>query len=233
MAHRWAETFSRNTALGTSAAISVALHAGLITAAVIATAYVEVQQTDISEVSIATFLAPPNREGGQKPQQEMIKFVARGTTEAPPPTHKPLPIDDKKGTPEPVLSGFDVATSPPKEEIKGADSVFTLIEVDSAATRYAWSAAPAYPPSMLDLKRDGFVKAQWVVDEDGYADTTSLKIVEYTAPEFAKAVRDALPFMRFSPARIGNQRVKQLVEQGFTFPISTVISPPGTKKPPT
>src|SRR5690242_19357102 len=99
----------------------------------------------------------------------------------------------------------------------GMDSVFTEIEVDSAATRYAWSAAPAYPQEMLDAKKEGYVKAQWIVDELGFADTTSFKLLDWTSNEFAKSVKDALPFMRFSPAKVQGKAVKQLVQQDFTF----------------
>ena len=52
------------------------------------------------------------------------------------------------------------------------------------------------------------------------ADTTTLRIVEATHPEFAKAVRDALPFMRFKPARIGERTVRQLVQQPFYFRVA-------------
>jgi hypothetical protein len=45
-------------------------------------------------------------------------------------------------------------------------------------------------------------------------------------------VREALPFMRFSPAKMGNTVVKQIVEQEFSFRIANVIVPSGaTKKP--
>jgi hypothetical protein len=77
---------------------------------------------------------------------------------------------------------------------------------------------------MLEEKQSGFVAAQWIVDEEGYADTTSLVIVAATHPDFAKSVRDALPFMRFRPAKIGTTTVRQLVQQDFTFRITTTAA---------
>ena len=47
----------------------------------------------------------------------------------------------------------------------------------------------------------------------------SLTILKASHPEFALAVREALPFMRFHPARVGEHKVKQEVEQDFTFKI--------------
>lgn len=222
MMNRWAETYPKSTAVSASAGLSMIAHAVLIGAAVVATSAPDIERREIPEVSIARFLAPPNREGGQQAQREMLRFVALAEPAAAAPGTKVRPVDEIQPVPEKV-SGLDPQDAAPKPEIAGADSVFTLLEVDSAATRYAWSAAPTYPPVMLERKREGYVKAEWVVDEAGYADTASLRIVEYTAQEFANAVRDALPFMRFSPAKVGAMVVRQRVQQEFTFRISTVI----------
>jgi hypothetical protein len=40
-----------------------------------------------------------------------------------------------------------------------------------------------------------------------------------THEEFADAVRAALPYMRFFPAKVGSKKVRQLVEQEFSFKI--------------
>ena len=127
------------------------------------------------------------------------------------------------------LSGAHERDAPLIEELAGADSVFSVIQVDSAASRYEWSAAPSYPPKMLEGKLEGFVAAQWIVDEEKYADTTSLMIVQASHPDFAKSVRDALPFMRFRPAKIGAHTVRQLVQQDFTFRITTTATADTTK----
>jgi hypothetical protein len=218
----WLNRYLRNATPLPSAALSTVVHTVLIGAAVIATASTRVDEVDLDDHSLARFLAPPNREAGQKPRPEMIKYVAlsipdvvgRGTV---------LQSVDSIREEQP-LSGLDDRDAPLLAELAGTDSVFSVVQVDSAASRYEWSAAPSYPPKMLEDKLDGFVAAQWVVDEEGYADTTSLVIVAATHPDFAKSVRDALPFMRFRPAKIGVSTVRQLVQQDFTFRITTTAA---------
>jgi len=223
----WLNRYLRSATPLPSAALSTAVHGVLIGAAVIATASASVATVDLSENSLVRFLAPPNRDAGQAPQREMIRFVSLSIPEGVGQGSILQPVDSI--TEAQPLSGLDERDAPLIEELKGADSVFSIIQVDSAASRYEWSAAPAYPPKMLDEKIDGFVAAQWVVDEEGYADTTSLVIVRATHPDFAKSVRDALPYMRFRAAKIGSHTVRQLVQQDFTFRITATVTADTTK----
>lgn len=231
MMSRWAETFPRGTAVSASAAVSLAVHTLVIGAAIIETAPGLLVRHEIPEV-FAQFLAPPNRRGGPEAQREQLQFVALGEPAAPVRGANLVSPDDVEPVPDRRISGVDHQNAPATAATAGEDSVFTVIEVDSAATRYSWSAAPVYPPAMLEAKREGYVKAQWVVDESGYADTATLKLIDWTADEFAKAVRDALPFMRFSPAKVGSTVVKQLVQQEFTFRIASVSAAAGVIKKP-
>ena len=112
------------------------------------------------------------------------------------------------------------------------DSVFSVLDVDTAVVRSTSSAAPAYPLKLLQAHIMGNVMSQYVVDTTGFADTTSFTVIKATHPEFIAAVREALPYMRFSPAKIGSLKVKQLVEQNFSFKIAdTVAVPAKVKKP--
>ena len=116
-----------------------------------------------------------------------------------------------------------------------ADSVFTILEVDSAVVRSQSSAAPAYPLELLTKKIQGSVNARYVVDTTGFADTTSFEVLTSTNEGFVRAVRDALPYMRFMPAKIGSTKVRQLVEQQFSFRIADTATytaaAPRAKKP--
>jgi len=218
----WLDMHAKGSTLTPSVALSVAAHALVIGAAVVATADAGLKERELPESVLVQFLAPPDRSAGQLPQPEMIRYVALAI---PPraagvPQQIPAMIEMKK--PERV-SGSDERDARPLPDLHGEDSVFTVVEVDSAATRYEWSAAPAYPPNLLQLNTEGSVHAEFVVLQDGYADTTSIRILDSSHPDFTKAVRDALPFMRFRPAKIGGHAVSQLVQQDFQFRIVTPV----------
>jgi hypothetical protein len=217
----WLDTFAKNTGLTSSAVLSVVTHTAVIVAAIAATA-TTASERSLPENSIVRFLAPPDRPAGQQAQREMIKFVAISVPTVGLGTSV-QPVEKVKRLEE-VVPGSDERDALALPELPGADSVFLVIDVDSAAKRYAWSAAPAFPPKMLEKKISGFVRAEWVVQPDGSADTASLRIVEATHEDFAQAVRDALPFMRFSPAKIGRRVVSQLVQQEFTFRIAVAAT---------
>jgi hypothetical protein len=103
--------------------------------------------------------------------------------------------------------------------------------------RSAKSAAPAYPLKLLEAHVMGYVNARYVVDTTGFADTASFRVMQSTNPEFVDAVREVLPYMRFEPAKIGPTKVRQLVEQQFSFRITNPDStappaaPPPKRKP--
>ena len=52
------------------------------------------------------------------------------------------------------------------------DSVFSILDVDSQVVRYASSAAPDYPPSLLKAGIEGAVESEFVVDTTGIVDLT-------------------------------------------------------------
>ena len=218
----WRTRFLRPASMAPGLAASVAAHTLLIGAAIAATQPdPEAPAPELPPNSIARFLAPPNRTPAQQMQRERIRYVALSE---PPGLARIEPKVDVIQSAEARVSGLDLVDAPALEEIAGVDSVFSRIEVDSAASRYEWSAAPVFPPTMLAQGQGGFVNAEWVVDETGVADTTTLRIVESTHPEFEKAVRDALPYMRFRPATIGSRPVRQRVQQPFYFQVTTATA---------
>ena len=79
---------------------------------------------------------------------------------------------------------------------------------------------PRYPDLMRRAKVEGGVLGQFIVGPDGVADVQSLKILKSNHDLFTKAVREALPQMRFNAARVGGKAVRQLVQQPFTFSLS-------------
>jgi hypothetical protein len=92
-------------------------------------------------------------------------------------------------------------------------------QVDRPVVPVRGSAIPHYPDALRSQLVSGCVLAQFVVDTAGQVDTATFKVLKMSHLEFAKAVRDVLPAMRFSPAELRGRKVKQLVQQPFNFSI--------------
>jgi protein TonB len=107
--------------------------------------------------------------------------------------------------------------------------VYMESELDHPVERDPESAGPAYPKELQAKGIEGYVAAEFVVDTTGRADESSLRIMDATHPEFEKAVRAALPGMRFRPAELGKERVRQLVAQSFKFVMP--VTETAAKKP--
>lgn len=78
---------------------------------------------------------------------------------------------------------------------------------------------PVYPAELRDAGTTGRVVAQFVVDTAGMAEVSTFRVLESAHPQFTAAIRAALPEMRFTPARVGGKRVRQLMQQPFVFDI--------------
>jgi len=97
------------------------------------------------------------------------------------------------------------------------------------------SVAPKYPAAEKAAGIEGEVLVQFIVGTDGLAEPGSFKVLRRTGSgsgtkqsvpvteadywPFELAVRDALPGMRFAPARLHGTVVRQLVQQPFVFAI--------------
>ena len=237
MMRLWVNSYARSAPVATSATLSVVAHAAIIAAWVVAT----LPSTDMPADSIANrvvYIPPPDRQPVERSSGPAVRYVelapeglgtgmgAREMGDA-----RPVTADETVGN-----KAKDSVTAPPvvAPEPPGPDSVFSILEVDTAVVRSANSAAPAYPLNLLQARVMGYVAARYVVDTTGFADSTSFEVLKATNPEFITAVREALPYMRFTPAKIGSIKVRQLVEQQFTFKITdtaTVAGPVAKKKP--
>jgi hypothetical protein len=234
MMERWFEEQAKGSALP-GVVLSLLVHAAIIAFGVAETRGGVEEEEELHPFALVRFLAPPNRESGQEYQPEMVRYVSIAVPDGfiRVPETRLTPVHENP--PPPIALGDDLFNAPEAPALPGTDSVYSIVDVDSAASRYEWSAAPAFPPAMLTAGIPGYVRAQWVVDSAGVADTTSLVILETSHAEFSKSVRDALPFMRFRPARIGASYVRQRVEQEFYFRITPTradtSAPPPTVSP--
>lgn len=209
-------------------ALSIVVHGLFIAGAVIAT----LPPSELPSEGLSNrvvYMPPPDRPPSASGPRESIHFLtlSPGTGLGPGPSGKDL----SRGVKFPEQSALagestpDSATAVPPAPPATGDSVYTQLEVDSAVVRSNDSAAPIYPPELIEKHVEGTVVVRFVVDTTGLPDLESLTLVRVTDDRFVKPLTDALPHMRFSPAKIGPHRVRQLVEQSFTFKITQVPIP--------
>jgi periplasmic protein TonB len=222
MMRLWSESYAKAAPAMPSAVLSVVVHAAIISGWIAGTLPAPGVESE-SFANRVYYIPPPDRTPSQPGSREAIHYIKMDVP-GPGTGDGPHTVGDAR--PTMVLDktigdrAKDTVTAPAVPPSVGQDSVYSVLDVDVAVARSANSAAPAYPLSMLKAHISGSVKAQYVVDTTGFADTSSLKIMTATHPDFIAAVRDALPYMRFEPARIGTTKVRQLVEQQFSFRIT-------------
>ena len=100
------------------------------------------------------------------------------------------------------------------------DKPYFEFQVEQPVVPAEGSSSPRYPDLLRRAGVEGEVFAQFIVGPDGRAEEGSFKVLKSSHDLFTKAVRSALPQMRFRPALVGDRPVKQLVQQPFTFSIS-------------
>jgi protein TonB len=122
----------------------------------------------------------------------------------------------KGGTGGGVEGGTGDATSKGTDAGTDMNKVFKEFEVESPAEKIG-GPSPVYPEGLRSSGIEGEVMVQFVVNENGRYEPGTLKILDSSNPQFSAAVKAALPLMRFSAARVGGQKVQQLVQIPFEF----------------
>ena len=215
-------------------AFSVVFHSLLIGAAVYATANAAIEnekpkQEEVKFVETPKEPPPPEPEKPPPPPDVVA---------APPPPKgfqvltAPVKIPDvipdidlsKKVTDENDFTGKGVAGGTSKGVVGGTapvtDQPYFEFQVEKPVVPAGAQPQPNYPDMLRSGNVEGEVLAQFVVDTTGRAEAGSLKILKSSHDLFIQSVRNALPQMRFIPAEVGGRKVKQLVQQPFTFSIS-------------
>ena len=218
------------------ALLSAAVHAVLITGAVIGTLHAS------QELS--------------KPKAEKVEFVQVKKDEPPPPKEEPKPPPPEVVMKAPPPKGFQVLTAPIKIPMCFPTSTFPRRSRTRktsrvrASRRYRQGRGRRHPdsverqPDLLRLpgRKAGFAvpgqsgttvprhaaigergrgSARPVsVDTTGRAEMASFKVLKSTHELFTNAVKSSLPQMRFYPAEVGGRKVKQLVQMPFQFSLT-------------
>lgn len=101
-----------------------------------------------------------------------------------------------------------------------SDQPYFESQVEKPVAAAPGSPGPTFPEMLKSTGVEGTVLAQFVVDTSGRAEVASFRVLKSDHALFEQAVRNALPRMRFLPAEIGGRKVKQLVQQPFSFTLT-------------
>src|SRR4051812_29219566 len=115
-----------------------------------------------------------------------------------------------------LLVGLSAAMTA-QDPVRPASQVYLAFQVDKAVSMSPKNKAPEYPRELRVANVEGQVLVKFVVDADGKVVDSTVRIVHSDNDAFSKAVRDALPHMRFEAAELKGKRVAQIVEMPFVF----------------
>lgn len=103
------------------------------------------------------------------------------------------------------------------EEAESRRGALPADSVDEPAFTLGGDPEIVYPDSLWRESAAGEVTLEFVVDDRGRLDWSSLKVVNETHPYFTRAVLEALASARWEAARLGGRRVPQLVRYPVRF----------------
>ena len=217
---------------------SIVMHSVLVGLAVYATANAAIQNEKPRQEKI-DFVETPKDEP-PPPKDEPPPPPPPDVVAAPPPPKgfqvltAPIEIPDvipdidlnKKVIDESDFSGKGVAGGKAsgveggKAPIVNSDQPYFEFQVEKPVMQAPNSPSPQYPDILRQAGVEGEALVSFVVDTTGRADVASFKVIRTTHELFATAVKNALPRMRFIPAEVGDKKVRQLVQQPFSFAIT-------------
>jgi len=173
------------------------------------------------------------------PPKEEPKPMPKDVVVAPPPPKgfqvltAPIKVPDvlpeidlnKKVTDEADFSGKGVQGGNSKGVVGGTgpvntDQPYFEFQVEKQVQQIPGTGNLRYPDMLRSANVEGEVLAQFVVNEQGLYEAGSFKVLKSSHELFTQAVKNALPNMRFYPAEVGGRKVKQLVQQPFTFSLT-------------
>jgi TonB family protein len=102
-------------------------------------------------------------------------------------------------------------------------------KLDKGAAPIPTAARLRYPEKLRAANVEGEVVVQFVVDTNGRADTSKVKVIRSSHELFTAAVKELLPELRFTPAEVGKHKVSELVQQPFTFSLEKTKAPVARK----
>jgi protein TonB len=210
--------------------VSIALHAGLITLAVYATANAGQLSVRTPFDTVSVFYpaqpkepAHPHEASGHSSHPTSPELPRNPGPRAPVDIPDKLPPIDPSTGSIPIENLFPTGASASGKHTAGpltgsdfGEPMFAS-EVDKPVVAREGNSIPVYP-SMLESSRvEGSVVVQFVVDTLGRPDMHSLEVLESSNELFVESLRSALPKWRFYPAEAGGRKVNQIVQLPLRF----------------
>jgi protein TonB len=216
---------------------SAVIHAVVIVLAVEGTLQAK-EQLEKPKAEKVEFVEMKKKDDPPPPKEEP-KPMPKDVVAAPPPPKgfqvltAPIKVPDvlpdidlsKKVTDEADFSGKGVQGGVAKGVVGGTapvntDQPYFEFQVEKQVQTASNSVQPRYPDMLKSANVEGEVLAQFVVDTTGRAEMNTFKVLKSSHELFTQAVKNALGNMKFYPAEIGGRKVKQMVQQPFTFALT-------------
>ena len=210
------------------AAASVVLHTVVIVLAAVATAQAGVRPSRPEPESSVIWAPPP-----PAPLLTRTSAPTSGSLLALPTLTAPtiaiaIPTEVPTGIPLPGIATADPfpPTSPvgipgsPLAPAGQPSGVWSEATVDKPVLALGDSPRPRYPDVLRGAGVEGEVVAQFVVDTLGRVEPGSVRVIRASHALFAREVERVLPLAHFLPAEALGHRVRQAVQQPFSFAIA-------------
>jgi protein TonB len=204
---------------------SIVLHLGVATGVVYLTTQT-LPQVVAKDPAVPLVYRPP------EPPERVIRVTTEPPTVAPPdvlavapseiavtlPPLAPLaaPTVDRSFVPGATIS---TVTTPIATRVSSPvpTGVFRAEQVEVPVSLLRDSPKPGYPAMLVSTGIEGTARFRFVVDATGRVEMATVEQIAASHSAFAMAVRATLPRMRFTPARVDGNAVRQLVELPFEF----------------
>ena len=232
----------RNRTMG-GTLLSASIHACVIGATIAATGWSAEQVRTARVIDEKIIFLPPAKDKPPVPPSIRVKIDDHPPATPPLPQLLPIapvivaqlndvpselpPIGATLGALTPPLDSGSIRSGTSTEE--GAtgrgvgdgagDGPLTANTVDREVVPLR-GVSPAYPSMLARAGVEGAVLMQFVVDTLGRVERESIRAMRTDHPLFEQSIRDALARMRFIPAEAHGRKVRQLVQQPYTFALT-------------
>lgn len=210
--------------------LSALFHAAVITTVVLSTGYGAEHLTGPGRPEMVVLVAPrvPKPEAPPPVADQAPRPIVATNVAVPPDIDVVLtttipdglpPIDAHIGTVS--LEEFAVkprASVSTQQQGSGTDDQpYTDLTVERQVTARPGNPPPRYPDPLRVAGIEGTVYARFVIDTTGRVERESIRFSRSDHQLFERSVTETLLRSRYLPAEAGGRKVRQLVEQAFSF----------------